>query len=442
MTSGTPRAVRPAGWARGRLSAWRALPGHARTMIVASLADSLGAGLYLTGSSVYFVRSVGLSADQVAVGQAVTAALGLAAGIPAGKLADRLGPRNVTAALVMLSIPGLAALAQVRSFWTFLPATAAVGVPMMAAEVARGALMAQVAGQAAAPKLAIWTRTAFNAGFSAGLLGAGVVIAVGSRPAYVSLFTAEAVSNALTCLLLLRLPRAGSRHAAPRGEHAAAALRDLPYMLVAQLSGLTRLGDTILTLGLPLWIVTHTAAPRELAAWLLVGNTILVVALQVRVTRRATSIAGAAQIQQWAFAALALACVIVSPSARLGAAGATGMLLATTALLTFGEMWGEGAWWSLRYGLGPPAAQGAYGAAFALGQAAPSVLGPMLVTALAIDLGAGGWLILAGIFLGCAAPGRWLVAWAVRQRLTASPAMPPATPSVGTPAPARRQSAS
>jgi hypothetical protein len=170
----------------------------------------------------------------------------------------------------------------------------------------------------------------------------------------------------------------------------------------------------------------------------LIANTVLVVALQVRVTRRANSTEGAAQLQQWAFLALALACLIISPSSHLDAFPAAGVLLAGTVLLTFGEMWGEGAWWSLRYNLASPSAQGAYGAAFALGQVGPSVLGPVLVTSLAVDLGTPGWLILTAIFLIFAALNRRPVTWAGRRSMTPRPVIPAPQPEPEMPASVRR----
>jgi hypothetical protein len=393
-------------------------------MVLASFVESLGAGLYMTGSSIYFVRSVGLSASHVGIGLAAATLVGLTAGVPIGKLTDRTSARNVMIALMVLSVPLLATLTQVKSFWEFLPAVAALGVPVMGFETTRGVLMARVAGPSGATKLAMYTRSAFNAGFSLGLLGAGVAISVGTRPAYLYLFAGEAATLILTALILLRIPRDRPTASSDPGERPAAALRDLPYMLVAQVSGLTRLGDTILTLGIPLWIVTRTVAPHGLAAWLLIVNTLLVVLLQVRATRRASSATGATQIQRWAFIALALACLALSPTASFGAVAATGLLLASTVLLTFGEIWGEGAWWSLRYDLASPDAQGAYGAAFELGQAAPGVLGPVLITSLALGLGASGWLILAGIFLGCGSVSWWPVKLALRQRATSISSMP------------------
>jgi hypothetical protein len=378
----------------------------------------------VTGSNVYFVRSVGLSANQVGIGMAAATLLGLTAGIPIGKLCDRVSARNVMIVLWMTCIPLMLSLTQVRSFWAFLPATVALWAAIMSANVARGVLMARVAGPSEATKLALYSRSAFNAGWSVGLLGAGLAISIGTRPAYLSLFVGAAATMILNVLILLRIPRDTPAPSEHSGDRPAAALRDLPYMLVAQVSGLIKFGDSILTIGLPIWIVTRTVVPRGLAAWLLIVNTLLVVVLQVRVTRRASTVTGAAQIQRWAFIAIAFACLAVSPTGHLGALAATLLLLASTVLLTFGEIWGEGAWWSLRYNLAAPDAQGAYGAAFALGQAAPGVLGPVMVTSLCIGLGSRGWLVFVGIFLGCGAINWWPVRLAQRQRATPESSVP------------------
>jgi hypothetical protein len=422
MTSKSHPAPGLASWASARLAPLRDVPVNERTMVLASFVASLGGGLYVTGSNVYFVRSVGLSANQVGIGMAAATLLGLTAGIPVGRLCDRAGARNVLIVLWMACIPSILLLTRVGSFWAFLPLTASLWAAVIGAEVARGALMAHVAGTSRATKLAMYSRSAFNAGWSVGLLGAGIAISIGTRPAYLSLFIGAAATMILNVLILLRIPQDGPAPSEHSGEHATAALRDFPYMLVAQVSGLIKLGDSILTIGLPIWIVTRTAVPRGLASWLLIVNTLLVVVLQVRATRRANSVAGAAQIQRWAFIALALACLSLSPTGRMSALAATALLLAGTVLLTFGEIWGEGAWWSLRYNLASPDAQGAYGAAFALGQAAPGVLGPVIVTSLAIGLGTRGWLILVGLFLGCASINAWPVKLALRQRATHKPA--------------------
>lgn len=400
---------------RRQLAAVRAASLPLKIVVLVTFLSSLGAGLYLTGSSVYFVRSVGLSAVQVGAGLSVSAFLGIIAGVPVGYLTERFGARNVTAALMVAAAPVLLALATVRSFPPFLIWTSVLGMLVLGVDVAVGVLIAELAGPDQALDLGIYVRVAFNAGFSVGLLGAGVAITIGTRTAYYSLFAGDALVLAVGCILLLvLLPRVKPTAPPEGGGRLLAAFRDLPYLLVGQISGLTRLGDTILTAGLPLWIVARTAAPRGLAAWLLVINTLMVVFLQTRAARRADGLPGAVRVQRWGFVALCASCVAISPSSALGPWAAAIVLLLGTITLTLGEMWGEGAWWWLRYGLASADSQGAYGAAFGLGQAVPRVIGPVLVTALTMDLGTAGWLLLAGIFAACAAGNGRLLTWAAR----------------------------
>ena len=187
-------------------------------------------------------------------------------------------------------------------------------------------------------------------------------------------------------------------------------------MLVAQTSGLTRLGGTVLTIGLPIWVVTHTEAPRPVAAWLIGVNTVLVVLLQVRASRGASTVAGATRLQCWSFGALALTCLAAGLSGMVSRWPAVALLVFAALLVTLGELWGESARWWLRYEMAAPTAQGEYGGVFQLGTAVPAIAGPALVTALPDRLELAGWLGVAAVFLVGWVLTRPAVRWAERSR--------------------------
>jgi hypothetical protein len=109
-------------------------------------------------------------------------------------------------------------------------------------------------------------------------------------------------------------------------------------------------------------------------------------------------------------------CVLAGLSGEVSRWPACALLVASVVALTFGEMWGQGARWAMRYSLAPASAQGEYGAAFRLGLIVPRALGPLLVTALTSELRLGGWLILAGLFAVAIAATRPATQWAVRTR--------------------------
>lgn len=388
-------------------------PGPVRLIVTVSLISSIGFGLYLSGSAVYFVRSVGLDPVQVGLGLSAAGLAGLPFGILVGRVADRLGSREVTLALCAVQAALLVAATQVRSFGAFLVVIVLLGCTESGTDVGRQAIISSVLTGPDRVRVSAYSRSVFNAGFTLGVLASGIAIGVDSRPGYLMLLLGNAVTAAVTCLLYLRLPRL----APARSDRAGwAALRDLPYVLVATTSGLTRLGGTVLTVGLPIWVVTHTDAPRPVAAWLIGVNTVLVVLLQVRAARGASTVAGATRLQRWSFVALGLTCVAAGLSGTVSRWPAVALLLLAALLVTLGELWGESARWLLRYEMAPPAAQGEYGGVFQLGTAVPAIAGPALVTALPDRLELAGWLVIAVVFVV-----GWLtttpsVRWAERTR--------------------------
>ena len=384
-----------------------------RVIVTVSFISSIGFGLYLSGSAVYFVRSVGLDPVEVGVGLSVAGLAGLPFGILVGRLADRLGSREVTLGLCAAQAALLVAATQVRSFGAFLVVIVLLGCTESGTDVGRQAIISAVLAGADRVRVSAYSRSVFNAGFTLGVLASGIAIGVDTRPGYLLLLLGNAATAAVVCLLYLRLPRLPGAASGPAGW---SALRDLPYVLVAQTSGLTRLGGTVLTVGLPIWVVTHTAAPRPVAAWLIGVNTVLVVLLQVRAARGASTVAGATRLQRWSFVALALTCLAAGLSGTVSRWPAVALLLAAALLVTLGELWGESARWLFRYEMASPTAQGEYGGVFQLGTAVPAIAGPALVTALPDRLELAGWLAIAVVFLVgwlATAPS---VRWAERTR--------------------------
>jgi MFS family permease len=405
-----------------------ALPprGSARYLTLAYFTVSVGMGLYLPASVVYFVRIVGFSSTEVGAGLSIAGLVGVLCGIPIGRLADRIGPREAAVGLSVLLALAVLALTQVRSYWEFPITAGLLAAGQAGGDISLSALIAGVFGPGETIGAAAYARVAFNAGYSVGLLCAGLAIATDNRQAYLLLFFGYAAAAIAACLPLLRLPRvAVTAHARrePKGR-TSYPLRDIPYVLLGQISGLTRLGDTILTVGLPLWIVTRTTAPRELATWVIAGNTVMVMLFQVRAAKAATTTAAAATIQRRAFAGLVLACVLLGWSSGIPAWVAVIILIAGAFCLTLGELWGEGAWYSLRYGLTPSHAQGGYGGVFNLGMITPTVIGPFLVVTLTSHLDVIGWLILAGIFLIGLGVSKRTITWVERTAALRTPAGP------------------
>lgn len=401
-------------------------PGPGRLLVLCTAVASLGNGLYVTGGAVYFVHVVGLSPGQVGLGMSLAGVLALVLGVPAGKLADRIGPREMSAVFALGKAAALVSAAFVQSFPAYLAMALVLGLAENSGHVARGALVSGVMGREGRVRLSAYMRSVFNGGFSLAALAAGLIIAADSETAYLALFWGNAVAMVLVASLYLRLPRVPGHPPAPRAERPRGAVRDVPYLLVAQLSGIARVGPTALAVGLPLWLIVHTDAPRALAAWIMLVNTLLVVSLQVRMARDADTVRGAARLQRLTAVVLVVACAVTALTGMLPGWAAAVVLLGVTVLFTFGEIWGEAARWGLRYELAPAKGQGEYLGAFATGDAFALIAGPALVTALPDRLGGAGWLLIGALFAALLVASGPAVRWAERTRVpeTAPAAVP------------------
>src|SRR3954465_11447005 len=69
--------------------------GPARRLAAATLVNTLGNGMFLTGGVIFMTRSIGLSAGRVGLALTIGGLVALIAGPFAGDLADRIGAREV-----------------------------------------------------------------------------------------------------------------------------------------------------------------------------------------------------------------------------------------------------------------------------------------------------------------------------------------------------------
>ena len=397
-----------------RSTAHRLLPPQpeVRALAVADLVGSIGWGAFVAGSAVFFTRSVGLSAAQVAIGLSVAGGLGFAVAVPGGRLVDRAGPRRVLVVAGSIGIAGYCSYALIDSFGCFLAVISVLGIVNRLDRIAIGALVGGLLAQDDRVKASAYLRSVSNLGFSAGAGLAGAALVIDTRPAYLALPIGTAVTGAAVILLRNRLPVVPPAPPHRAGDRRWVALRDRPFVALTALFGVARLDGAILDIGLPLWIIHHTTAPRPLVAWLVIVNTALVILLQVRAARGSDTLPGIVRAKRLASVAMIAACLVFGASGSLPQVAAILTLIAGMALLTVGELLISAAGWSVRYGLAREHAQGEYGAVFGLGTSAIDMVGPALVVLLTDRYGLTGWGALAAIYAGLFVAIRPVVAWA------------------------------
>ncbi|WP_436520625.1 MFS transporter [Actinoplanes sp. HUAS TT8] len=363
------------------------------------LVNTIGNGLFVTASVLFFTRIVGLGAGAVGLGLTLAGVCGVAASIPAGRAADRWGSRRVLITLCVVQAAGLSAYFLVHSFAAFLLVVCVETATDRAAATARNTLYADVLSPAGRVAGRAYLRAVTNVGYGAGAALAAIALQIDTRAAYLTLIAADAVTFLAVAVILRWIPATPARvHTADEGSRRGA-LTDRPYLLITALNAVLSLQFAVLTVGLPLWIVRETSAPPALVGATLLLNTVLVVVFQVRAARTAEDIPRAARACRAAGLLLAGYCLVIAVSDGLPAIPATAVLLAAVALGTAGEVLSQAGGWLLSYDLADGRATGAYQGVFNAGTASGLMIGPVAVTATAIDHPPWGWAVPAALFL-------------------------------------------
>ena len=417
-----------------------------RALAVLLAVNATGNGLFLTVSTLWFTCGLGYSASRVGLALTLAGLCGVLAAFPAGRAADRHGAKRVLAAVHLVQAAAMAGFAAAHTYPAFLLLACAVTAGSRANAAARGALYAHSLPPEGRARALGLLRAVNNAGIGAGAALGTAVVALDHPGAYQGAILADAATFLLALIPLRTVPTPHAPAPAPvgagsRGPGAGpgSALRDRPYLAVTALNAILNMLYVVLEVALPLWLVNHTQAPRTLVGPLLVLNTVLVIALQVRATRHTTDLPAAARSFRLGGMLTALACLTAATAAHRTPATATAVLLTAVLLLTLGEVTSQAGSWTLGYALAPDHAQGAYQGVFQTGISITQALGPIAVTTLVLPHGTTGWCALAATFAAAALALPPVARRAERRRAArpARPAPPNATAAVG---PARSNS--
>lgn len=390
--------------------------GPARTLAIATFVNTVGNGLFMTVSAIFFTRSVGLSVREVGIGLTIAAAAGLVVSAPIGHLADRWGPREVLIALALSQAVTAVALVVVHSFWMFVLIVSVGGMVDRGASAARGAVIAGALPADGRVRARAYLRAVTNVGISLGAVGAGAALHVDTRAGYVAVILVDAVSFVLAAAVLTRIPHLAPL-AVPEGARGGlAALRDRPFVVYSLVNGILAIHYGLLEVAVPLWVVLRTDAPRWVVAALFLVNTAMVVLFQVRLSRGTDDLRYAARVQVRSGVLLAVACVLFALAGGRSAWVATAVLIAAAFVHVLGELWQAAGSWGLSFGLAPAHAQGQYQGVFNAGWGLGNMLAPLVVTALAVEWGTPGWLVLGATFVIAGALVPPVARWAERSR--------------------------
>lgn len=368
-----------------------------RLVLVSAAVDSFGSGLWLAGGALFFHQALGLPLAAIGAGLAVAGLVALPAGVQLARFADRHGPRGSYVLLTLIQAACYAAFVFAHSFPLFV-VLATLGASLgSGAQAVRSGIVRGVGGEAAV-RLRARLHAIMNVAIALGAAAAGVLIAFNTTLSYDLLILTDAVTFAVAGGLLHfieAVPVSGGP--AARGW---VAIRDRGYVAAAALDGVMDLEFGISGYILPLWVVTHTAAPRWFASVLLLLNTAIVALFQVRFSKGAERPPGAARSFRAAGFVLALAAGAFALTGVLSPLLAILGLLVAMAVHSVGELLHASGQFGLSYGLAPEGAVSEYQAVFSLGMGFSRAFAPAVLTFLCILGGSAGWLVVGLVFVG------------------------------------------
>lgn len=367
--------------------------GVLRRVYAAQVLGSTIDGVALSTAVLYFSTQVGITASAIGVVLAIGAASALLLSVPLGMFADAVGLRRAAVVLCVVVAAALAVYAVADSLWSY-----AIGaVLFLVSQAGIGAVRQAVVASAVAPEARVRSRavlhTLLNTGMGLGTVAGSAIAIFDARLPFVVTFAAASIAALVCAGIFVGLPRAtGEVSIAGARRPGLVALRDRRFVGITALAAVLQLTMPVLSVLLPLWIITRTDAPDWIAPVVLVINTALVIATQTAWTSRITT--NAHSVRSLVVAAIAL----LAACALFGLAGigqlpvSVVLLLAGVVLLTLGEISGGAGVWHLAFSAMPSTAPAQYQAVFGMSGAVARILGPLLALPIVLTFGVWGWL--------------------------------------------------
>ena len=368
-----------------------------RIMSLSSLVNTFGNGLFMTVEVVYFTQVVGFSAAKLALALSIAGGVSMLFSIPAGHLADRIGPRDTAAIAYVVEGVATFVLLFTTSYSAFLVLNIVVGITGTIGQTLRMATIAKVGNPEDKIKTRAFLRSVTNLGIGLGTLCAGFALAINTPLAYKTMLAIDAVTFFFAAYIFHRLP-----FVAPTVDRTEPisfiALKDRKFLGATALNSFMSLHFVLQNVAIPLWVIRETNAPRWWISVIMVVNTGAVILFQMRASKGSGDLNTGARLYMRAGFAIALSCILYATSAHIPALAACTLLILAMLVHVFGELIGSAGSWSIGFGLAQQEHQGQYQGVYSLSWGLGGTLGPAFVTAMAIGLGKPGWIIMAAMF--------------------------------------------
>jgi len=175
-------------------------------------------------------------------------------------------------------------------------------------------------------------------------------------------------------------------------------LRNRRFLLASIAQALLSLSTVVLTLTLPLWIISRSVAPAWVIGTLLAGSTVLAVSLQVPMSKFAVTPAGATRSSWTAGLLLAAGCSAFAFTDGASVPWAIALLTVGAVLRLLGELLQAASGWTMSFSAPPAGRASTYQAIYSTAFTAAAAIGPLLSGWVVTQPQGRGWFGAAAFF--------------------------------------------
>jgi MFS family permease len=251
--------------------------GEHRRFVAAIVVDTLGSGLFMPITLLYFLAVSDLSLAQVGAALSVSALITLPASMLVGTAVDRLGARTVMLAGNAVQVIGMLTYLVVEDFWPVALATVVLNIGRQCFWGSFGNVVTLITAPGERELWFGFLQAMRNLGYAVGGVLAGIAIQIDTVEVYHGVVLLNAVSFAVAWWLLLAVPDHRpvlEESQTPGGWRDVA--RDRPYLVLMLTQFGYVLGIMVLNFALPVYAAETLGLPGWVVGALFTLNTIMV----------------------------------------------------------------------------------------------------------------------------------------------------------------------
>jgi MFS family permease len=263
--------------------------GEHRRFVTAIVADTVGSGLFMPITLLYFLAMTDLSLVQIGSALSLSALLTMPGAFVIGSLVDRFGPRKMMLVGNLVQACGMLAYLWAESLVAVALWTTLLNLGRQSFWGSFGNVVTAISAPGEREMWFGFLQAVRNLGYSVGGVLAGIALQIGTGTAYQAVVIVNAVTFVLAFVLLLDVPD----HRVPHDADAPAegwgvVLRDRPYLrlVLGQLGFVA--GMMVLNFALPVYVAETIELPGWVVGAIFTLNTALVGLGQGLVVRRMT----------------------------------------------------------------------------------------------------------------------------------------------------------